>query len=223
MTARRALLLPIVVLVSVLVACSPGGQRGSNDPTHSSSPEAERSSPETSGSTRSAHSAGDLAAAKKKAKIAACPSSDDDVSARSKGLPGVRLSCLGGGKSVRLAGLRQRPMMITVWAAWCIPCRQEAPYLAKAQRKAGDKLSVLGIDYNDPSPSDAIAFAQHYGWRFPQVQDRHKKIAKRLNVPGPPITLLVDAHGKIAHRNVGPFRSYAQLRSSVDKHLGVKL
>ena len=39
--------------------------------------------------------------------------------------------CLGGGREVRLAGLRGKPMMINVWAQWCGPCREEAPYLAE--------------------------------------------------------------------------------------------
>lgn len=224
MTRRYATLLPIVVLVTLLAACSTAGQRGNNGPATTSPPSSSPATRGPSGRPPSVHSSpGDLAAAKKKAKIAGCPSSDRDVSPRSKGLPDLRLPCLGGGKSVRLAGLRKKPMLITIWAAWCIPCRQEAPYLAQADRRAGNKLGVLGIDYNDPLPADAIAFARHYDWRFGQVQDRHKKIAEKLHVPGPPITLLVDEHGKIVHRNVGPFRSFDQLKSSVDEHLGVTL
>ena len=33
--------------------------------------------------------------------------------------------------TVRLAGLRGKPMMINVWAQWCGPCREEAPYLTE--------------------------------------------------------------------------------------------
>ena len=71
---------------------------------------------------------------KKAAGIADCPRSDSDVAAVPSGLPDVVLPCLGGGREVRLAGLRGKPMMINVWAQWCGPCREEAPYLAEVRQ-----------------------------------------------------------------------------------------
>ena len=80
-------------------------------------------------------STADLAAMKKAAGIADCPRSDPGVAAVPSGLPDVVLPCLGGGREVRLAGLRGKPMMINVWAQWCEPCREEAPYLAEVRGK----------------------------------------------------------------------------------------
>src|SRR5687767_2173764 len=73
----------------------------------------------------------DLAAQKKAAGIEDCPTSDDAVPVADSGLPDVTLGCLGGGREVRLAGLRGQPMMINVWAQWCGPCREEAPYISE--------------------------------------------------------------------------------------------
>ena len=55
-------------------------------------------------------STADLVAMKKAAGIAECPRSDPDVAALPSGLPDVVLPCLGGGRDVRLAGLRGKPM-----------------------------------------------------------------------------------------------------------------
>lgn len=233
MTARRALSTLVIVLVTLLAACSTAAQRGnpSPNPAHtgsgSSANQTRPSQPSVqqapTGQRTASHSPGALKAAKKRAKIAGCPAGDRDASPRSDGLPDIRLPCLGGGKSVRLAELRGKPMVITVWAQWCIPCRQEAPYLAKAAQRSGDKITMLGIDYNDPLPADAIDLAEKFGWRFPQIQDRHKKIAEPLHILGPPVTLMVDRHGKLVYRHAGPFTSFGEVQSAVDEHLGVRL
>ena len=101
---------------------------------------------------RAAHPAWDLAAQKKAAGIEDCPASDDAVPVVSSGLPSVILGCLGGGRKVRLAGLRGEPMMINVWAQWCGPCREEAPYISEVAAANESELMILGIDYNDPRP-----------------------------------------------------------------------
>lgn len=221
MSARMARLSMVflVAVAVVLTSCSGSDDDGTN-PSLPAKPSAQHTSP---GSGHGSATGPKLRSAKRAAKIPGCPSSDDKVAKRSHGLPDVSLKCLGGGDSVRLAGLRGKPVLITVWAQWCVPCRKEAPYLAKADRAAGDKMTVLGIDYDDPKPADAIEFARHFGWRFPQVTDRHKKVGSPLKVLGPPLTVMVDPDGKIVHRNSGPFSSYRQLRKSVRTHLKVRL
>jgi thiol-disulfide isomerase/thioredoxin len=166
---------------------------------------------------------GDLTAQKKAAGIADCPTSDPSVPALGDGLPDVTLPCLGGGRSVRLAGLRGQPMIISVWAQWCPPCRQEAPYLSEvaAGRPAG--VTILGIDFVDPRPDLAIEFAKLSGWKYPQLQDPDKSLSGSLQVSAPPQTILVDADGKVVYRHAGPLSSAAQLRSMAKQHLGVEL
>ena len=62
------------------------------------------------------------------------PLSDASVAPVDGGLPDVTLPCLGGGRDVRLAGLRGRPMMINIWAQWCEPCRAESRFLSETAR-----------------------------------------------------------------------------------------
>ena len=163
----------------------------------------------------------ELAAAKKAAGIGDCPRSDPTVGTVDGGLPDVVLPCLGGGRDVRLAGLRGRPMLINIWAQWCEPCRAEARYLAAAARTLGPKLLVLGVDYSDPRPDYAIEFAAYAGWRYPQVVDLDLDLRAPLQIAGPPQTLLVDARGKIVYRHSGPFTSNTEVLDAVSEHLGV--
>jgi thiol-disulfide isomerase/thioredoxin len=165
----------------------------------------------------------DLAAQKKAAGIEDCPASDDAVPVVSSGLPSVVLGCLGGGREVRLAGLRGQPMMINIWAQWCGPCREEAPYLSEVAAANESELMILGIDYNDPRPELAIEFAQLSDWAYPQLVDQDTALRVPLQIIGPPQTFFVRADGTIAYRHTGPFTSAEQIRSQVRQYLGVDL
>ena len=165
----------------------------------------------------------ELAAQKRAARIADCPVSSSDAAVVTRGLPDLTLSCLGGGREVRLAGLRGRPMMINIWAQWCGPCRAEAPYLADVAGRNRSELLIMGVDYNDPQPGLALEFARLVGWRYPQLVDRTAELRAPLQITGPPQTFFVTADGRIAHRHVGPFDSAAEIRSLVGRHLGVDL
>jgi cytochrome c biogenesis protein CcmG, thiol:disulfide interchange protein DsbE len=167
--------------------------------------------------------AGELQQAKNAAGIEDCPESDPAVAAATSGLPDVVLSCLGGGRQVRLAGLRGQPMMINIWAQWCQPCQDEAPFIADVANANDSELMVLGIDYEDPRPDRAIEFARVLTWRFPQLVDQDKVLAGPLQITGPPQTFFVRADGTIAGRHVGPFRSAEQIRTQAEQYLGVSL
>ncbi|HEY3560647.1 MAG TPA: TlpA disulfide reductase family protein [Kribbella sp.] len=141
----------------------------------------------------------------------------------SNGLPDVSLPCLGSGPDVRLADLRG-PLVINVWAQWCGPCRAEAPYLAalaKSSNVKSGKVTMLGIDYDDPRPELAVKFADAEGLAYPHVVDRDKAIQRALKVGGPPLTAFVDANGALAYVHRGVLTSQQQLDQLLKDKLGV--
>jgi cytochrome c biogenesis protein CcmG, thiol:disulfide interchange protein DsbE len=165
----------------------------------------------------------EMASAKERAGIADCPTSSRRVQPVADGLPDLTLDCLGGGREVRLAGLRGTPMVINIWAQWCGPCRTEAPHLAATSRDAGERIDFIGIDYADPDPAAALDFARAASWSYPQLQDRESKIKPELEIIGVPTTLFVDADGRVVYQHRAPFGSEDQLRDAIAEHLGVEL
>jgi cytochrome c biogenesis protein CcmG, thiol:disulfide interchange protein DsbE len=140
-----------------------------------------------------------------------------------RGLPDITLDCLVGGAAVKLSDLRGKPMVVNVWAQWCGPCRQEAPYLAQLADRvaASGRIALLGVDIADPRPELAIAFAAEHGWRYPHLKDPDKLLVEPLNLAGPPATAFVDAGGEVRYLHLGPFTSYDQLERMVRDNLGV--
>lgn len=161
-----------------------------------------------------------LAAAKAAAGIEDCPASDAAAPGK-KALPDLTLDCLGGGKRVKLSGLAGTPTVINLWASWCEPCRKELPLLAKADKEYGSTLRVLGVNFDDPEPDDAIELLRLSGVTYPQLVDRDAAVRTSLAVIGLPQTVFVDAQGRMVATERKPFRSYAELTAAISQHLGV--
>lgn len=151
--------------------------------------------------------------------LKACPSTPSKPPATNS-LPDLSLPCLGAGPDIRLADLRG-PLVVNVWAQWCPPCRDEAPYLSELQKKAGDKVQLLGIDYADPRPELAVKFATEHGLDFPHLVDAEKSVQQPLKVGGPPVTVFVDKDGAVTYVHRGPLKSQDQLDQLVKDKLGV--
>lgn len=128
-------------------------------------------------------------------------------------LPAVSLACLDGRSSLRLDRLPARPYVINLWASWCGPCRREAPRLAAAAAAARGKVEFLGVDTAD-AEVPALAFLHDFAITYPQLADPGSEVVHRLPAPGIPVTVLVDAAGRVVFRRIGEI-SAAQLADAV--------
>lgn len=135
-------------------------------------------------------------------------------------LPDLELGCLGAGPAVRLADLG-RPTVVNLWAAWCAPCRKEAPAFQRLHAAARGRVQVLGVLTED-TERDALDAAAHLGIHYPSVVDADGRLLDRSGVRALPVTYFVEASGE-AHRYVGPALSYDALRRLVAEHLGVQV
>jgi cytochrome c biogenesis protein CcmG/thiol:disulfide interchange protein DsbE len=117
--------------------------------------------------------------------------------------PPFSLERLDGGR-LSLAELRGRPIVLNFWASWCLPCREEAPMLAKlAADHSARGLVVVGVVYQD-SAANATDFIRRYGLSFPALLDPSGRTALDYGVLGLPVTIFIDAGGIIGARQPGP-------------------
>ncbi|NSY49438.1 DsbE family thiol:disulfide interchange protein [Agrobacterium tumefaciens] len=132
--------------------------------------------------------------------ISAIPSALIGTKAPALSLPPLEGSNL---PALNEAAVKGKLTLVNVFAAWCIPCRQEHPIL---QELAKDKrITVVGINYKD-KPDNALRFLGELGNPFAAIGvDPNGKAAIDWGVYGIPESYLVGADGTILYKKVGPF------------------
>lgn len=117
-------------------------------------------------------------------------------------LPGAPMQGLSG-PSRLLSDFRGKPLIINVWASWCAPCRQEMGSLDRlARRYGGKQFAVIGISTDD-YPEKAKAFLKTSGSRFEHFIDTRLVLETLLGADRLPLTLLIDAQGRVLARHYG--------------------
>jgi len=108
------------------------------------------------------------------------------------------------GEEVTLSHLRGKPVFLNFWASWCGPCQNEMPQIQALSREYEGKVHVLGINStSEDDPENAKHFAGRHGLTFRNVMDVDGKAKIAYGALGLPVSLLLDADGKIVQRIQG--------------------
>jgi thiol-disulfide isomerase/thioredoxin len=104
------------------------------------------------------------------------------------------------GKSRKLSEFHGKPLIINVWASWCGPCREEMGSLDRLARKyGGKKFQIIGISTDDDRNA-AATYIKQAGVSFETFIDSNVLLENMLGANTIPLTLLVDAHGRVLRK-----------------------
>lgn len=132
---------------------------------------------------------------------------------------GTTLECLDGNSKVLLESIKG-PALINVWGSWCIPCRQEMPYL-RALAATG-KIKIIGIDVEEANMDSARRFVVEQGMSWPNLYDKDGSTKSSFGM-GVPVTWYLNSKSEVAYKHVGVLKSKDQLFGEVEKYLGIKV
>lgn len=117
-----------------------------------------------------------------------------------KAVPVFSLPSLEGDEILSREDLLGRPLLLNVWATWCISCRVEHPYL---QRLADAGVMIVGLNYKDDSGAARTWLANLGDPYTLNIVDAAGTLGLDLGVYGAPETYFVDATGVVRYRHVG--------------------
>ncbi|WP_405429140.1 TlpA family protein disulfide reductase [Micromonospora sp. NBC_00617] len=149
----------------------------------------------------------------------ATPATSGAAPGGGQALPELTLPCFTGGAPIALRDVAG-PAVINVWASWCPPCQKELPAFQRLSERAAGQLQVLGVNSRD-TRSAARSIGEDFGIRFPVLVDQGEALQRELERMFFPMTIFVDADGRVRHIDVSGALDDAQLAKLVRQHLGL--
>jgi cytochrome c biogenesis protein CcmG/thiol:disulfide interchange protein DsbE len=108
------------------------------------------------------------------------------------------------GRTLALAStdLKDEVSLVNVFASWCVACREEHPVFMQLQREGF--VPIHGLNYKD-RPGDAAQWLDRLGDPYTRTgADIDGRVGIEWGVYGVPETFVIDGHGRIAYKQIGP-------------------
>lgn len=105
------------------------------------------------------------------------------------------------GAEFKLESTRGKTVILSFWASWCGPCRQELPALDVLAKQRPD-LAIYAVNV-DRTQADAARFLQRVQFDLPIVWDNNAEALGQYDVMSMPTMFLVDGNGTVKWRKTG--------------------
>ena len=119
-------------------------------------------------------------------------------------MPSFSLSSAVDGKTVNSDDFKGKTLLVTFFATWCPPCRQEIPNLIKLQQEYADKgFSVIGLSLDEKGPSIVARLVDKEKINYPVLMADSRTAREFGGIAGIPTSFLVNKKGQVVKRYPG--------------------
>lgn len=121
-------------------------------------------------------------------------------------LPNVNVTTLEGATiSLQKASKSDGPVVISLWATWCVPCLKELDAISDVYDdwKEETNVTLLAISVDDSRTVKRVKpLINGKGWDYTILLDTNNDVKRALGAATVPLTVLVK-DGKIVYRHSG--------------------
>nr|WP_240938199.1 TlpA disulfide reductase family protein [Nocardioides sp. JQ2195] len=125
------------------------------------------------------------------------------------------------GEDLSLADFRGKVVVVNVWGAWCVECREEAPDIVGVANEVDpDEVVFVGLNNRDPSRENAKGYVRTFDVPFRSIFDPSGKsllaFHGTLTPYSTPSTVIIDQQGRVAASVLGVMPSKNTLSDLID-------
>jgi cytochrome c biogenesis protein CcmG, thiol:disulfide interchange protein DsbE len=109
------------------------------------------------------------------------------------------------GREIRLSDFRGKPVLINLWATWCIPCQDEMRVIEKIFKDYSSAgLVVLGVNVtSQDSIQDVNETVKKYHLTYPILLDEAGHVSELYEMRGIPTSYFIDSNGILRRIQIG--------------------
>lgn len=118
-----------------------------------------------------------------------------------KPLPAFALPAVRDNQGLASADFKGQPMLLNVFASWCVACREEHQMLLQLKQQG---VIIQGLDWKDAAADGARYLAENGDPYIRAGNDASGRTGIDLGVAGVPETFVIDGRGRVRYKFIGP-------------------
>jgi thiol-disulfide isomerase/thioredoxin len=126
------------------------------------------------------------------------------------------------GKKISSSDFKDKVLLVSFFATWCPPCREEIPEFIELQKKLGSKgFSVIGISVDETGPDAVKSLIEQEKINYPVAMAEESVMTGFGGLSGIPTSFLINRKGNVVKQYPG-YAPSSVLQVDIDQVMAEK-